>query len=325
MIWITWEHQRRSIELSKELDCALYILEYNGLFRYPKCIAKTVKLIIKNRPAYLFVQNPSMVLATLATLLKFFLNYTLVVDRHSSFRVGKQYKNKIDNNFFLRNLNRVMNKFTVKYADTTIITNRYLAELVSDLGGNPFILPDKVPSLHPTKKLSLVNSINILMISSCHSDEPFSEVFEAMRLCKEELDIKLFITGNEQKLPVVLRNSAPENVTFTGFVSEDTFTNLLFSVDIIMVLTTSEYTMLCGCYECVAAEKPLITSNKNVLTDYFDGAYFVENGAKSIRDGILNVSKDICLYRKNTVRLKNHLEKSWESNFQNLKKSIEEI
>lgn len=67
-IWISWEKQRRSIELSKRLGCKLYIIEKSGLFRYPYSIFKTILILIKERPDLFFVQNPSMFLATLACI-----------------------------------------------------------------------------------------------------------------------------------------------------------------------------------------------------------------------------------------------------------------
>ena len=34
-IWIAWETQRRTIELAKHLKCRLFIIEYNGIKRFP--------------------------------------------------------------------------------------------------------------------------------------------------------------------------------------------------------------------------------------------------------------------------------------------------
>ena len=66
---------------------------------------------------------------------------------------------------------------------------------------------------------------------------------------------------------------------------------MLFSVDAVMVLSTAIHTMLCGCYEALGAEKPLITSNQIVLREYFSGAVFVENTTIGISNGIKEILK----------------------------------
>ena len=65
-IWISWETQRRSIELAKKINCELYIIEAKGVMRYPISIFKTLLIIFKTKSDVLFVQNPTMILATVA-------------------------------------------------------------------------------------------------------------------------------------------------------------------------------------------------------------------------------------------------------------------
>ena len=153
-VWIAWEKQRRSLELSKVFNCSLYIFDYSGWLRYPKCCYQTLVVCLKIRPDVLFVQNPSMILAVFACFIKFFIRFKLVVDRHSSFRVGKSYVSAIDRSFFLRNLDRILNRISVGYADLTIVTNDYLAQVVEDYGGRPAILPDKIPDLSSDSQIS---------------------------------------------------------------------------------------------------------------------------------------------------------------------------
>ncbi len=316
-VWIVWETQRRSMVLAKELGCDLYIFDYDGWSRYPKCILKTLSVCVKKRPTILFVQNPSMILAAFAGFLKFFLKFYLVVDRHSSFRVGKQYKIKIDTNYLLKFINKALNSLTIKRADLTIVTNQFLATVVENLGGRPFVLPDKIPVILPTKEFKFKTKQNVLLISSCHYDEPFEQIFKAMELLKQQ-GVYLYITGNYKRLMDSVYHQRPGNVIFTGFISEEIFVNTLFSADVVMTLTTSDHTMLCGCYEAIAACRPLITSKKNVLIEYFKGVRFVENKANSIREGIEDVLQNREIYHSNIKKLKNDLEKSWKANFSDL-------
>jgi glycosyltransferase involved in cell wall biosynthesis len=309
-VWIAWEKQRRSLVLSKELNCELHIFNYSGSARYVICIYKTINILIKNKPDILFVQNPSMILAALTCFLKMFFNYKIIVDRHSTFRIGKSYKNKIDTNRLYKYVYDALNNYTLNRADLTIVTNKYLADVVVDYGGRSFVLPDKIPELVQTSSIELKGRDNIFLISSFSQDEPFGEIFSAMKmLC--DTNIYLYISGNPNKLDRSVYDLKPENVVLTGFLTEQDFVNTIYSADAIMALTTSDYTMLCSCYEAYAAGKPLITSKMDVLTEYFIGARFVENRADDIRLGILDVLSSKHKYRDRIIESKNEIISRW--------------
>ena len=135
-------------------------------------------------------------------------------------------------------------------------------------------------------------------------------------------DIYLYITGNYKKIDETIRKTVPLNVIFTGYLAEQEFIDMLFSVDAVMVLTTADHCMLCGCYEAVSAEKPLITSDKKVLKDYFKGAIFVENTPDCIAAGLRQVIDQLEFYRKNMLKLKHGKLIEWENNFISLEKEI---
>jgi len=125
----------------------------------------------------------------------------------------------------------------------------------------------------------------------------------------------LYISGNYKKLSPSIRDIAPPNVTFTGFVDETTFFNLIWAVDAVMALTTSEYCMLCGCYEAVSAFKPLITSNKKVLEEYFKGAVFVDNTSGGVANGLKEILENLDFHKKEINILHVRLKKEWRETF----------
>lgn len=318
-VWITWETQRRSLELSKKLGCELYIFEETGKLRYPKSILKTINVLIKTNPDILFVQNPSMILATLACLYGIISKTIVIVDRHTTFLLSRTYPISLWLIFF-----KLLHRFTIKFADLTIVTNDFLAGIVWQLGGRPFVLPDKLPELTYTGKVPLRGKINIFMISSFGKDEPIESVINAMRAF-EPGDTVLYISGNNKKLDKRIVDNAPQNIVFTGFIPDDEFSNMIYSSDVIMVLTTSDYCMLCGCYESVSADKPLITSNKKVLKDYFAGAIFVDNSTESIIQGINSAINNLEQHRNDIQRLKQLLIHQWEERYNKLEVYIKEV
>lgn len=307
-IWVAWENQRRSKELAAQLGCQLYVYDYRGILRYPKSITKTLFLLLRQKNNIVFVQNPSMVLAALACLVKTITKAILVVDRHTTFRLNKSAELSLEYIVF-----RMFNRYTLKNADITIVTNEDLASIVIENKGTPFILPDKLPDIAKSHDIILKNDHNIILISSFAEDEPIGAVIEAMKMLKKlnKHDVTLYVSGNYKKLSESVIADVPDNIVFTGYLNDSDFENMLHAVDGIMVLTTAESCMLCGCYEAVSVLKPLITSDKKVLNDYFHGSIFVDNTSAGICGGIIKLIDDYPIYLDNTVKLKNDLCNTW--------------
>lgn len=315
-LWIAWERQRRSEELARRFGCVFHAFDIKGLRRYPVSIAATVALLARHRPRYLFVQNPSMILAALACLYGMVTRNFVVVDRHTTFLLDKPKTFSIWRTVFL-----ALNRLTLQTASLTIVTNQYLAKLVREAGGRPFVLPDPIPVMAPTAVSRLEGERNVLVISSFAEDEPIAEVLEAARQLQLP-DVRLYVSGNPRKGTVDWTARAPSNVVFTGFIPSADYVNLLFSVDAVMVLTTADHCMLCGCYEAVAANKPLITSDKDDLREYFRGAEFVEPRADSILRGLERVLRDLGTYQARTENMREEILGDWAKAFANLEREV---
>ena len=69
-VWLTWEIQRRSETLAKFVgaDYQCLLLDAPRIARYPILIWRTSRFLIKRKPALVYVQNPSIVLAAAITL-----------------------------------------------------------------------------------------------------------------------------------------------------------------------------------------------------------------------------------------------------------------
>src|SRR5687767_7871064 len=86
-VWVTWERQRRSIEMARALGVPLHMIEggRNRAWRYVSVISRTLAMLARERPQVVFAQNPSVVLAVLVCALRPLFGYRVVVDRHSNF------------------------------------------------------------------------------------------------------------------------------------------------------------------------------------------------------------------------------------------------
>jgi len=303
-IWIAWERYRRTSSLSKRLRIELY--EFSSslprFIKYQIFILKTLFLLIQKRPKVLFVTNPSIILALFSILFKKVFSFNLVVDAHNA--GVYPFSKKFDKYHWIF-------PFIHRHTDLTIVTNRYLEKVIFKNNGNPFVLPDPLPDLPITKKTQYKdNDFIVTFISSYASDEPLGEVIKTADLLPQ--NYKIFITGNSSKISDTILRKCGRNIVLTGYLSDEEYFKLLNCTDAILVLTTFSDCLVCGAYEAVSIEKPLILSDTPVLRGYFnEGVIFTQNNAKSIAESIIQSNKFYDSLCADIKKLKNELMISW--------------
>lgn len=276
-LWIAWEIHRRNRTTSEALGACLFEVIYkpSNWLRYPLSIINTLKIFFRERPQLIIVQNPSIILAALAVWYGWVVRVPVLVDAHNAginpFCNRKRWA-------------KVLARHILRLAKLTIVTNEPLAKYVVARGGRSFVLPDPLPRFEtPYPLLSLQGNKNVLFICTWSEDEPYIEVIQAAS--KLDKTICIYITGNSKdKLDTPL----PTNVILTGFLDEADYVKFLFSSDVIMDLTTRDNCLVCGGYEAVAAEKPIILSDSAVTKKHFyKGAVYTDNSVADINLKIL--------------------------------------
>jgi glycosyltransferase involved in cell wall biosynthesis len=258
-----------------------------------------------------------MVLTFLVCLLKCVFKYRLIVDRHSNFKLNILNKKKIKWRIFYK-----ISRYTIQKSDITIVTNKYLRDLVDACGGSGFILQDKIPSIINVNRMILQGEINIVYINTYSEDEPYNEVIQAARYLPATWNI--YVTGKLKKgikVPII-----PKNVILTDYLSENDYYSLIANCDIVIVLTNQEYTLNCGAYEALALEKPIILSNTKTISSYFfEGPYFVNNSSKEIEKAINLIITNYDHYKNSIINLKKILIQDWNKKFNILRAVITTI
>lgn len=316
--WITWEDHRRSRELAKRLNAEYLVLRARGIkgISHIALALKTFFVLWRKRHYTIIVQNPSRILAAVAAFLKPFLRYPLIVDRHTNFRLGRSFSFNPAIWFVI-----ACSEFSLRVADLTIVTNEYLKKIVEDKGGRAFVLTDPIPELSPpVTKSDNADKFEVFFVCTFSPDEPYKEVIEAARLLDKDVYIR--ISGNYRKAdinPSVL----PNNVEFTGFVSNDEYDRLICSAGAVLALTTAEWCLVCGGYESMGAQKPLITSRTRTLREYYgEYALFVEHEAKDIARAINQVKSRLNAYSESAQRLRREKEDDWKVDFERFKRAL---
>ncbi len=313
--WITWEHQRRNIGVSSGLGVPLFELAFKGgrLTRYMKSLLATARVLATKKPAVLFVQNPSIVLALMAVVWGRIRGRPVIVDAHNAGLTPLEGRSWL--------LTRAA-AFVSRQASLTIVSNEALAPVVDRYGGRPFVLPDPIPELPAgVAPNDAAGKLRVLFICTYASDEPYSAVVQAARAFADDADF--YVTGRLKAEHEALRRAAPANVFFTGFVPEDRFIGLLHAADVVMDLTTRDNCLVCGAYEGVAAGKPLILSDSRATREYFSrGVVYTDNTPESIEQCLREALAQRDRLSQEIAQLRTRLVDDWSRRGEALKREI---
>lgn len=305
---LSWFEHRRTRELCAGLGIELVGLSttHRGLRRYLLLTARTIELLARRRPDVLLVQSPSLILSVLALAQRAFLGYRLIVDAHNEAVVP--YENP---QLWVRWLSR----WVIRRADLTIVTNQQLAQMVREQGGEPFILPDRIPVLAPGPARALGAGFNVVLIATFAKDEPIGAIFEAVR----DAELELFVTGNPGKLQADVAARAPPNVRFTGFLAEEDYWGLLRAADAVVDLTLKPDCLVCGAYEALAVGRPMLLSHNPASAELFgDSALFTDNTVGNIRGSFERLKSERARLEAAVALKRNELTAAWTLRAQRL-------
>ena len=301
-VWVTWEHQRRNAGVSNALGIPLFEFDITGnrVKRYARSLAATWRVFRRERPDLIFVQNPSLVLTLAALAYGKLRRIPIVVDAHNAAlgRLGP-------------GLLSWPSRLAARHADLTLVSNASLSALVTAQNGQPFVLPDPLPILPPRKPpASEPGRRRVLFVCTYAPDEPYLAVLEAAR--RLEPHTVVYFTGNPKDRADQLQRIAPPNVTFTGFLPEEDYIDLMQSVDAVIDLTTRQDCLVCGAYEAVAAETPLILSDTPAIRQYFSrGVRYTDNSPEDLAKAIREALDSAEAMRAALKELKPTLQADW--------------
>jgi glycosyltransferase involved in cell wall biosynthesis len=241
-----------------------------AVLRYFISFFITLNTLFRKKPKVVFTLNQPIILLFAVYIYSRATGACYILDSHSA-----PFNNPILT--FLRPLY----KFFAIHAAININTNQAHQKLVESWGGKSFVIGD-VPidfiGPYPAKKL---NSDSIAVVVSYMFDEPIEEIFDAARLLP---DVTFYMTGNYKKAKRELLQKAPDNIQFQGYMEREDYLGLLISARGVMALTTRDYTMQMGAYEALSLERPIITSDWQILRNSFGpAALYTNNRPESIK------------------------------------------
>ncbi|MGH3251284.1 MAG: hypothetical protein ACRDOI_34465 [Trebonia sp.] len=269
----------------------------------------TCGYLLSRRPRAVIVTNPPIFPGLIALLYCAVTKAPLVLDSHPSAFGDAPMAKQVAG----------IHAWLTRRAATTMVTVPELAKTVQGWGGNADIVHEAPPAHRATPAGPLSGRPRIVYIGRFAGDEPTAEVVEAARLVP---GADVLITGDVRKCPALLRQSAPANVTFTGFLTGHGYTRALEQADAIMVLTRHPLAVNRGGYEAVYFERPLIISDLPAMTPLFPYAICVANDGASIARGIDLIIKRHPEFLAACPRARALQERRWQQQLDRLRELV---
>ncbi|QBE48641.1 glycosyltransferase [Leucobacter triazinivorans] len=268
-VFISWTRANgRTAELARELDlqpCFTYAPSRFGLLgRYVKQFLSTRALMRRLAPRRVMLMLPPAP-ALLALPRPRSGESRLVADLHTGFFLDPKWR--WASRFALGMLRR--------RGAVAAVTNDALRATCERAGVEAVVLHDLIVERDPAPSHGYV-----ICPLSYANDEPLTELLEAARLTPE---VRWVLTGAP---PQALRQRAPANISFTGFVEADEFDRLVRESTGVIALTTRPHTMQRAGYEAFNAGVPQLTSDFPELRAFYgDSACYTSAAPDAIAQG----------------------------------------
>jgi hypothetical protein len=283
--------------LADQLDAECVFVVGSSRFlpvRYVQQLVQTTRLLLEWRPRAVVIMQPPLFALLPAALLRLCTRARVVGDLHSgTFNDPKwSWASKL-----------VLG--VIGRRGLSMVTSETFKRRVESAGGAAIVVHDRIERVAPSGDAmpsdvvpQLMGVEYVLFPFTYAADEPIWAVIDAAKLVP---DVTLVMTG---RAPAELRNRAPENVIFSGYVSNVEYAVLAASASCICALTSRENTMQRAAYEALAFGRPLVTSGTEVLRDYFgDSAVYTDNSAVSMAGCLRRVLDNRRHYERAAVEL----------------------
>jgi hypothetical protein len=311
--FIVWaRYHRRSELLAQHLDANIFYITYgqkgrllHTMVKYPIQALKTWRILYRERPDVIFVQNPPIFCALAVFICTSLSSASYVIDSHTGAFVTPGWGR------FLK-----LHRWLSRRALATIVHNVEQEKIVKGWGCRYCVIGFTPGDYSNGETVHLDRNFSIAVISDFNPDDPLAEIFEA---AVSLTDVSFYITGDSKRIPDSLLMRKPENCHLTGYLSYPKYIGLLKGVDAVMDLVNRDYTLLMGGFEAVSLGKPFITTDFPILRDYFSlGTVHILNTVEGIREGVRQIQRNQIRFRQDIIYLREKLENEWELEFKKL-------
>ncbi|UNQ39113.1 glycosyltransferase [Prescottella equi] len=271
--FISWiKFHGRSAELALRLGANALFIETRypkapAILRYVELSIRTVAILRRTPWSTIIIMLPPFPLLVVAKIFRK-KETLLVADLHTGVFLDPKWA-------WARGLTMRMLRGHI-----AVVTNSKLAQECESQGVRAVALHDVV-----TRKISFGSrspaQLTVLCPLAYASDEPIHEIFDAARSLP---NFKFIMTG---RAPDHVREAAPDNVQFSGYLSNADYDATMANSSVVLAMTTRDHTMQRAAYEALMSGVPIVTSDFRLLRDFFEhAAVYADCTASSIASAL---------------------------------------
>lgn len=307
LLFLGWApHGRRSQLMSQRLGgklCFVHYLKFKHPMyapaKYVLQAGMTLKLLRRERPDVVFVQNPPIFCVQVADLYCRQAGASYIIDSHTGAFLSPRWQWALP-----------LHRRLSRRALSTLVTNDHLSRQIVRWGAPSLVVRDVPASFGPGRPFQVEGDFAITVVNSFSWDEPLEEVLEAAAGLQDTI---FYVTGNPNAMEKRFRLEPSPNIRFTGFLDDEDYIGLMRASHAVMALTTKDHTMQRGACEALSLGKPVITSNWQILREYFTkGTVYVESSARAIREGVLEMRSRWKSLAEDIQVLREEREQEWQ-------------
>ena len=248
--------------------------------RYFDCTVRTWRALERHRPGAVIIVTPPVVAPMVAWLWCRLRHRPLVVDCHTDTFHSRKW-----------GWARPVLRRLFRGSCATLVHTAEALELVDAWRIPALLMPDEVPEPAEAEHREPAGKPTVLIAGSLDGNEPVAEALAAASLLP---DVELRFTGDPVNVPAAIREAAPANVVFTGFLPYRTFLGEMQAAHVVAVFSTDPHIMNRAAFEAAGLGRPMVLSDLVGLRARFGkGALFAANRPEAMATALQQALADV--------------------------------
>jgi glycosyltransferase involved in cell wall biosynthesis len=244
--------------------------------RYALSTVLTVYHLIARRPRAVIATDPPIFPGLIAYLYGRLFRAPVVLDSHpSAFGIDGQSR------IAVRTM--PLQRYLIPRVRGIMVTEEKLAARVRGEGGTAAIVHEAQPDRGLPPAPPLGDRPEVLLVGIFAPDEPVHLLVEA---ASQLPSVRFRVTGDLRKCPPRLREIAPPNLEFVGYLDQKGYFEAIARANVVVSLTERPEDVSRVACEAVSARRPLIVSDFPAARRYFPHAIAVENTVEGVAAGV---------------------------------------
>ena len=282
-IHITWQnHAGRAEEMAAALGGQAVHIHPRALsgrrftlLRYAVSLVLTVAALVRLLPRSVAVVNPPVFPGVVVTVWSAATRTPFLLDSHTgSFGVkGDGVARRL----------LPVHRWMARRAAAVMVTTQSWVEEVERWGARGIVVHEAPPVGGQLPQPPPRTRPQVLFPGVFAGDEPVAELVAAAALVPE---VDFAITGDLARCPEGLREQAPDNVRFVGFLGPADYRRAVLESTALVALTTEPTSVMRCAYEAVYAGRQLVISDWPTLREVFPHGHHVPNTPDGLAAGV---------------------------------------